>query len=862
MISLLKQNAFWFGLWRGRIDVTGFFARFHSLGKTGDTNQAPQVTEQSSSNAQNPEVVEPLLGQQGQGISDRYDSTANGTRSSMPIKPGQVSPQSASPGPSPQPLTPLYRKWYAWVAVTALAGLGGMGTAGFVAIRQIQSTLPNPQDALRYERDGSLTIKAADGSILQQLGPATREKLKIDEIPPLLVKAFVASEDKNFYQHGGVDYQAIARATLANVTAGEVVEGASTITQQVTRIVFLGQERTLDRKLREALLANKMEQELTKEQILERYLNLVYLGSGAYGVADAAWIYFSKSVDQLTLPEIAMIAGLAPAPSEFSPLVSLESATQRRDVVLGRMVEAGFITESEKAEAIAAAVNLKPSQPRNLDSGTPYFTSYIQQELPKYVSAEDMEVGGLTVETTLNPKLQTEAQKTITQGVDRYGRAQRFSQAALVSIDPRTGEIKAMVGGKEALAGQFNRATQAQRQPGSTFKAFVYTTAIAAGMSPYKSYLDSKFVVDGYEVKNYSPKHRGNLAMRDALINSINVVAVKVLIDAGFQPVMDMAKRMGIKSKLLPAYSLALGTLEVNLLELTSAYGTLAARGNHIEPHGIVKVSDRFGKVIYQSNFKAERAVDQDSADIMAWMLRGVVTSGTGGNAALRDRPVAGKTGTTDAKRDLWFVGFVPQMVTGVWLGNDNNRPTRGASSTAALLWRNFMAQATDGLPVERFPQPNLSSRRKASIKAQRVKPRKLVVGTTNDDLEENSSRSTRSESSAERRESAPVNSRPERASESPEPSPTKVRGALRQSPGLESPVAPPESSPEADAPRDSAPAPVESDSPSGTRPRVESAPAERPRVERSRPQPLPPPPVAAPPEPLPPPPEGGAGSP
>ncbi len=842
--------------------MTGFFARLHSLVKTGDAHQVQRVSERSSSSAQeNGGVVKSPSEQSTQAALNGNDTALNGAQSTLPtgfdLPLAEPLPSKPSfPEPILKPFTPLYRKWYAWVAMAALAGMGGVGTAGYTTVRQIQSTLPNPQDALNYERDGSLTIKAADGSILQQLGPATREKLKIDKISPLFIEAFIASEDKNFYEHGGVDYKAIARATLANVTAGEVIEGASTITQQVTRIVFLGQERTLDRKLREALLAHKMEQELTKQQILERYLNLVYLGSGAYGVADAAWIYFSKSVDQLTLPEIAMIAGLAPAPSEFSPLVDLEAATQRRDVVLARMVEAGFITKAEETAAMAKSITLKPSQPRNLDSGTPYFTSYIQQELPNYVSAEDLEVGGLTVETTLNPKLQSEAQKTITQGVERYGSAQRFSQAALVSIDPRTGEIMAMVGGKEALAGQFNRATQAQRQPGSTFKAFVYTTAIATGLSPYKSYVDSKFVVDGYEVKNYSPKHSGSLSMRDALVRSINVVAVKVLIEAGFQPVMDTAKRMGIKSKLLPAYSLALGTLEVNLLELTSAYGTLAARGNHFEPHGIVKITDRFGKVIYQSDFKPERAVDQDSADIMAWMLRGVVASGTGGNAALRDRPVAGKTGTTDAKRDLWFVGFIPQMVTGVWLGNDNNRPTRGASSTAALIWRNFMAQATDGLPVERFPEPNLRRDRKGSIKAERVRPRKVTVGTVDDSQDENPSRTTRSDSPSQQPNDSPSNSAPSspgRSSNSPEPSPSKVRGAIRPSPVEESPSSSPETPPDSAPPIESNASPIESTSP----PQVESAPVQRPR-----PEPLPPRPVSAPPEPLPDAPDGEIGTP
>ncbi|GAB4432712.1 MAG: PBP1A family penicillin-binding protein [Cyanobacteria bacterium J069] len=708
-------------------------------------------------------------------------------------------------------------------------------------VRQLQSGLPEPEDALTYTRDGSMTIKASDGSVLQQLGPATRESLALDQIPSAMVEAFIAAEDKNFYEHSGVDYRAIARATLANLSAGEVVEGASTITQQVTRIVFLGQERTLDRKLREALMAHKMERELTKEQILERYLNLVYLGSGAYGVGDAAWIYFSKPVDQLALPEMAMIAGLAPAPSEYSPLVNPDLAKERRDIVLERMAEAGFITAAELADAKATPIELKPSQPRNLISQTPHFTSYIlQQELPKRVSPEVLEVGGLTVETTLNLKWQQAAQDTVAKAVERYGRGQRFSEAAVVSIDPRTGEIKALVGGKDLVAGQFNRATQAQRQPGSTFKAFVYTTAIAAGLSPYKSYLDSKFIVDGYEVKNYSPKHSGNLSMRDALARSINVIAVKVLLDAGFNPVMETAKRMGIESKLIPAYSLALGTLEVNLLELTSAYGTLAAQGKHVEPHGITRIIDRFGNVIYEAKFTPEQAVDTDSANIMTWMLRGVVNGGTGGNAALRGRPVAGKTGTTDAKRDLWFIGYIPQLVTGVWLGNDNNRPTAGASSTAALVWRNYMAQATEGMPVESFPQPNLRGDRRGSIKAERIRPRKMYIGKTGEgsDPEEGSSSRTRRSSEAAEQQRSPSSPAAREAAPATPAEPRKIRNS-------ESPRSTPASTPDEPSPRPQVPdAPVES-APRSPESRPEPVRVERPRPEpvEARPEPPPPPP-------------------
>jgi penicillin-binding protein 1A len=598
--------------------------------------------------------------------------------------------------------------------------------AGGTTVAAIRRELPDTANALRYVRTGTLTIKASDGSVLQQTGPATRDKVSLQRMPKYLPEAFIASEDDEFYTHGGVDYRAIVRALYANLTAGEVVEGGSTITQQLARIVFLDQERSLERKVKEALLAQKMEQELSKDKILEQYLNLVYLGSSAYGVADAAWIYFSKGVDELTLGEMAMIAGLAPAPSAYSPLVNPDLAKQRRNIVLQRMVDAGYITSAERDRAMAEALTLKPGAPKNLYSKVPYFTSYIQQQLPQYVSPEEIELGGLTVETTLNPQWQEEAQKTIDYAIRNYGPYEGFGQAALVAIDPRTGEIKALVGGDDFEKSQFNRATQAQRQPGSTFKTFVYATAIAAGFSPNTTYMDAKLVVDGYEPQNYGKRFRGTVSIRDAFAASVNVVAVKTLIDVGFDPVIEMAKRMGIKSELLPAYSLALGSSEVNLLELTNAYGTLANQGNYIEAHGITRILDRFGNVVYQAQFQPEQAIDAESAAVMSWMLEGVVTEGTGGPASLSDRAVAGKTGTSEKQRDLWFVGYIPQLVTGVWLGNDDNSPTHGASATAAQTWRDFMYPVTDKMPVEEFPELPPLGEWEGSIKAQPVKPGRI----------------------------------------------------------------------------------------------------------------------------------------
>lgn len=618
---------------------------------------------------------------------------------------------------------PLYRRYWFW------AGLGISG--GIVAISygmwSIDRTLPDKAELNAVVREQTLTIKAADGTILRQQGEATTEHLKLEEMPDKLKKAFIASEDRRFNQHQGIDTQGIVRAVWNNLRSQNVVEGGSTITQQLARILFLKQERTVLRKLKEARLAQKIEENLSKNEILERYLNLVYLGSGAYGVADAAWVYFSKSVHELTLGEMATIAALPPAPNRFSPQVNLEAAKQRRNLVLQRMFEDGYITALDKQIAIAEQLAIRPSKPKRWQIESPYFISYIQKELPKYVSPEVLQAGGLTVETTLNPTWQKVAEEAVNKTLRNQGRWENFKEGAMVAIDPRNGEVKAMVGGKDFGQNQFNRVTQAQRQPGSTFKGFVYATAIAAGMNPNQSYLDAPLVVDGYEPKNFDEGFRGWTTMRDALTKSVNIVAVRVLIKVGFDPTIKLAHDMGIKSELKPMYSLALGSNEVNLLELTSAYGSFATQGLHVEPHGITRILNRQGKVIWTDNFKPKRALDKDSTAIMIWMLRNVVNQGTGTAAQLSDRPVAGKTGTTDDARDLWFIGFIPQLVTGVWLGNDDNKPTSGGSSTAAYTWREFMEKATEGMPVEKFPERPKLEGRKGTIKAKAIKPNRII---------------------------------------------------------------------------------------------------------------------------------------
>jgi penicillin-binding protein 1A len=617
---------------------------------------------------------------------------------------------------------PLYRRYWFWAGLGISSGI----IAVTYGISAIDSTLPDKAQLNAVVRERTLTIKAADGSIIQQQGEATREQLKIEEIPDKLKKAFIASEDRRFNQHNGVDAQGIVRAVLNNVRSQNVVEGGSTITQQLARILFLKQEKTVWRKLKEARVAQKMEEQLSKDEILERYLNLVYLGSGAYGVADAAWVYYSKSVDNLTLGEMATIAALPPAPNRFSPQVAPEAAKQRRNLVLQRMLEDGFITAAEKQTASAEPVTLKPSSPKRWEVEAPYFISYIQKELPKYVSPEALKAGGFTVETSLNLNWQKAAEDAVAKTLRNQGRWENFKQAALVAVDPRNGEIKAMVGGKDFGKNQFNRVTQAQRQPGSTFKGFVYATAIASGINPNDGYLDSPLVIDGYEPKNFDEGFRGWISMRDALTKSINIVAVRVLMKVGYDPTIQLAHKMGIKSELKPMLSLALGSSEVNLLELTSAYGSFAAKGLHAEPHGITRILDRRGKVIWSANFKQKRAIDADSAAIMTSMLRNVVQYGTG-RAAQIGRPVAGKTGTTDEARDLWFIGYIPQVVTGVWLGNDDNKPTWGSSGSAAYTWHEFMEKVVKEIPVEKFPETPKLSGRKGTIKAKPIKAKRII---------------------------------------------------------------------------------------------------------------------------------------
>ncbi|KZR65763.1 transglycosylase domain-containing protein [Prochlorococcus sp. MIT 1303] len=599
----------------------------------------------------------------------------------------------------------MTRKRRHWIVIAGSAI--AIGCVAALAERTLtdalDSVLPDARRISNFNRPGTITLLSTDGQVIQKLGPATREKVEQDKMPLLVEQAFVAAEDRRFYYHNGLDIWGISRALVTNLRQGAVREGASTITQQLARTVFLSQERTLPRKLKEAALAYKLERQLSKQQILEQYLNYVYLGSGAYGVADAAWVYFSKSPNQLTLPEAALIAGMPPAPSVYSPLVNQKIALERRAIVLKRMQQAGFISAKEAYAARNSPLNLKPAIPKYFNSSAPFFTSWVAQQLPNLLTPEQLEVGGLKIHTSLNLAWQKQAQEVIR----KY--APGNTEGSMVSIKPSTGEVRVMVGGKNFNTSQFNRATQALRSPGSTFKLFPYAAAINAGIKPEDKVVDAKRCWRGYCPKNFGNKYLGSVALADALRYSLNTVAVQLLDKVGFDAVISMANNLGIGTTrpLGKYYPLAIGAYEQTVLDMTAAYAAVANRGIYMKPTPFEEIRGPDDEVIWNHRFegyKGRRALDSDVADTMNWMLQRVVSGGTGVAASLGDRPVAGKTGTSEGARDLWFIGSIPQLTTAVWFGYDNNRKTSGGSGDAAWAWKQFMTKIQDNFEVQPFP--------------------------------------------------------------------------------------------------------------------------------------------------------------
>ena len=613
-------------------------------------------------------------------------------------------PSRREPAADPPPNMPGLQRMPLWrPALVALALGGSLAVGQTLLATGIDSFLPDVRGIRSFNRPGTLTVLAADGSVLYKQGPATREKLQPGKMPRLVQKAFIAAEDRRFYSHDGIDPVGILRAVGRNISQGSVEEGASTITQQLARMVFLSQDRTLMRKLKEAALAGKIERQLSKEQILEQYLNFVYLGSSAYGVSDAAWVYFSKTPDQLTLPEAALIAGLPPAPTVYSPLVNPDLALKRRAIVLRRMREAGFIDDRQLLEAQNAPLVLKSSEPKYFVNPAPWFISWLEQELPTVLTKEQLEVGGLTVRSSLNAPWQAAAQATI------KSHASAGMEGALVSMEPGTGLVRAMVGGQDWNRSQFNRATLALRSPGSTFKLFTYTAALRFGMTPDDTIsARERCYNDGWPPKRFCiPGTGGAITLKEAITRSVNTAAVATAEKVGFPRVIDTARRLGITGDIGNYPSMVLGANEKTVLEMTAAYAAINNRGLFVMPTPFEEISGPDGKRLYSRNDKvtpARRAVSSDVADAMMVMLQNAVRNGTGGGAALPDRPVAGKTGTAEGARDLWFIGSIPQLTTAIWFGYDQNSKTGSSSAQAAYAWGAYMRDVTKNMPVKSFP--------------------------------------------------------------------------------------------------------------------------------------------------------------
>ena len=556
-------------------------------------------------------------------------------------------------------------------------------------------------------------IYAENGELIASLFRENRQIVSLSEIPPRLRQAVLAIEDERFYSHRGIDLRGIARALWRNVREGGLVEGGSTITQQLARNLFLTQERAISRKVAEILLALEIERRLTKDEILERYLNQVYFGQGTYGVEMAARVYFGKSVKDVTLPEAALLAGLIRGPSIYSPYRNFALAKVRQETVLARMTALKTITARDAAAARKARIVLAP--PSNALAGirAPYYVSFILTRLLETYGEDLVYKGGLRVYTTLDPRLQALAEKAVRAGLESAQR-QRLDvgQAALVTVDTDTGAIRAMIGGVDFAASQFNRAWQAQRQPGSAFKVFVYTTAIAKGVTTTRLLDDSPvtYKIPGakdWTPKNYDKKFSGIVTVRRALERSINVPAAKLLNELGPGQVIETARSMGIGSPLQPHLSLALGSADVTPLEMATAVTTLANGGLRVQPLSILRVTDTRGKVLEEHRPVRAVGLTPEVAYIVTDMLKGVVERGTGTAAAI-GRPAAGKTGTTDDYRNAWFIGYTRQLTTAVWVGNDDNAPMRRVvgGMVPAQIWAAFMRPAMAPLPALDWAPP------------------------------------------------------------------------------------------------------------------------------------------------------------
>ena len=595
-----------------------------------------------------------------------------------------------------KPRRPLVRALVRFGLAACLIGF--VAVAGVVAY--YASKLPPIADWTVPQRPANVRILADNGTLITNRGGAGGSTLTLDEMPPYLPEAVIAIEDRRFYHHFGVDPLGLIRAAWVNFSAGGVVQGGSTLTQQLAKNLFLDPDRTFGRKVQEAILAVWLEARLSKKQILELYLNRVYLGAGAYGVDAAAHVYFGKSARSLTLAEAATLAGMLKAPSHYSPIVSPEASANRAQVVLTAMHDAGYIDDREASLAMSADV--RPVRDVAGGSGR-YVADWVMDILPSYVSAVDQDI---VVDTTIDLRLQTAADKAVSDTLDADGAKYNASQGALVAIAP-DGSVKALVGGRDYAASPFNRAVSGLRQPGSAFKPFVYLTALEDGMIPETVRVDQPVSIQGWKPQDYSKTYKGPVTLLTALSLSLNTVAAQVAQEVGPQAVVATARRLGVTSPLVATPSIALGTSEVSPLELTAAYVPFSNGGRGVIAHVIKRITTADGRVLYRrSGSGPGQVIDPRYVGMMNTMLEATVSAGTATHAQVPGWQIAGKTGTSQDFRDAWFVGYTGALTTGVWFGNDDNKPTRhmSGSTLPTDAWKKFMTAALDGVQVASLP--------------------------------------------------------------------------------------------------------------------------------------------------------------
>lgn len=584
--------------------------------------------------------------------------------------------------------------------------------AGVASLELYLTSLPPINNLEEFKPNIVTKIYSADDEIIKTFTAYTYEKVELENVPEQLKQALISIEDKNFYRHHGYDLGGLARSTIQNILARRVVQGASTLTQQLARVLFLNNEKTFDRKLKELFIAARIEKTISKDQILEMYMNNVYLGAGAYGVEGAAQIYFNKNVKDCSLAELALIAGLPQAPSRYNPFNNKDLAIKRRNQVLQRMYKMRYITKEEFEKTKKEGVTLAQKPQYYTTNKAPYFCDYVIKELEK-LGFDETEIiqGGYKITTTLNYKAQKATDDAITKNMRAWGLNKDSNQAALFSFSPIDGKIIAYSGGKEYVKSQYDRVTQAVRPPGSAFKPIVYAAALEKGIDPNDLILDRPVTIGQWSPRNYANKYRGKIPVYTALMVSSNVCAARMIKEVGIRSVIQIARVLGIETPIEYDYTIALGSNGVKLYEFTRAYGAFANGGFVVQPYAVEKIETSRGKVIYKApKAKYTHQLSYNTAAKMTAMLKTVVTNGTG-MASRIGKPSAGKTGTTDDNKDAYFMGYTPDLVTGVWVGNDNNvamNKSIQGGTVPALIWKDMMMVATEPYGDKDFSYPEI----------------------------------------------------------------------------------------------------------------------------------------------------------